>query len=75
MLRKRSLELHTPQWGYVIRVPEGNLTTLNYTGLIYDEGDWLHLQYSLHTGNPGNLLLVPDSTTRCKRCKKSNSAT
>lgn len=61
MLRKRSLELHAPQWGYVVRVPEGNSTILNYTGL-NNEDDYLSLELSLYIGKPGNLLLVPDST-------------
>jgi len=71
MLQKRSLELHTPQWGTVVRVPEGNSTTLNYTGLAYPgSGDYLHPTFRLYVGNPGNLSYVPDSKLTCKRYLK-----
>ncbi|KAK5074496.1 hypothetical protein LTR70_010224 [Exophiala xenobiotica] len=62
MLEKRSLELHTPQWGYVVRVPEGNSTTLNYTGYVYSE--YTNPEFLLYMGNPGNFSLVPDSRIR-----------
>jgi hypothetical protein len=72
MLQKRSIKLHNPQWGYIVSVPEGDSTTLNYSGLVYDTY-YIKTSFSLYIGNPGNLLLVPSSTTSCKCCVKTGS--
>ncbi|KAK5205384.1 hypothetical protein LTR47_005539 [Exophiala xenobiotica] len=53
------MEVQSPQWGYIVNVPQGETTNLNWS-MNADQlkGEFMYL--TLHMGNPGYLSEVPN---------------
>ncbi|KAK7883578.1 hypothetical protein LTR67_011076 [Exophiala xenobiotica] len=55
------MEVQSPQWGYIVNVPQGQTTNMNYSFPSDQISQSTYCYMSLWMGNPGYLSIVPQA--------------